>query len=132
MNEIILKLIYVCHILVVLFVIVTPFTNSNYFLLLHAIIVPFIVFHWIINDNTCSLTLMEQKIRRELYGVQPKKDECFTCQLIEPIYDFKKNYDLFSNYIYAFTIVLWLISVYKLYNKYSSGHIKTYNDLFII
>lgn len=130
MNELFLKLITFIHILIILFIVIVPFTNSNYFLLLHAIVVPFIMIHWILNDNTCVLTLLEKNIREQLYGIAPKKDECFTCNLIEPIYDFKSNYESMSAAIYIITLVLWGISVYKLYSKWKCGEIKTFTDLF--
>src|SRR4029079_11610582 len=113
-----------------IFIIIVPFTNSNYFLLLYVVIVPFIVFHWILNDNTCVLTVLEKNIRMKLYGTVPKKEECFTCQLIEPVYDFKNNYESMSTAIYVVTFILWGICVYKLYSKWQCGEIKTFNDLF--
>lgn len=132
MNELFLQLITFIHILFILFVIIVPFTNSTYFLLLYAIILPFIMLHWIINDNTCILTIIEKNIRQQLYGVKPKKEDCFTCNLIEPIYDFKNNYESMSTAIYIITFVLWGISVYKLFSKWKYGEIKTFNDLFCI
>lgn len=131
MQELLLYLITILHLLFILFVVVTPLTNSTYFLFLHAIFVPFMIFHWILNDNTCALTVIEKKIREQLYGTVQSED-CFTCRLIEPVYDFKKNYSSFSTMIYIITISLWLVSVYKLYNKYKSGEISEFGDLFII
>ena len=129
LKNILLKLITFIHILFVLFIILTPLSNSNYFLLLHAIMVPFIIFHWICNDNTCILTLIERKLRKEITG---KDDEdCITCQLIEPIYDFKKNNQSLSTFIYCTTISLWLISALKLYYKYHTGSITSLRDLVI-
>ena len=110
---------------------VTPFTNSNYFLLLHAIFVPFLILHWICNDNTCILTIIERKLRKEIYG-KVDEDECITCKLIEPVYDFRKNYKTFTILIYAITILLFLISSGKLYYKYSIGEIRNFRDLFVI
>ena len=130
MNELCLQMIRLIHILVILFIVIVPFMSSTYLLLLYVIIVPFIMIHWILNDNTCILTIIEKNIRQQVYGTQPKKEECFTCQLIEPIYDFNKNYQSMSTAIYVITIVLWLIAVYKLYSKYKGGEIKSLYDLF--
>jgi len=89
--------------------------------------------HWILNDNTCVLTLIEKKIRTHINGgIQVNDMECFTCQLINPIYDFRSNYDDYSTLIYLLTILLWLISISKLFYKYCNGNIKTLLDLFII
>jgi len=172
LQDILLKVITALHIIYILFVVITPFTNSNYFLLLHSITIPFMMMHWVCNDNTCVLTLIERKIREKIGkgkeeesklegGKQEskleesklegklegskqesklegskqeiKKDEdCFTCKLIEPVYDFKKNYAKFTIFIYIITISLWLISIGKLGYKYKSGQIKDYREIFLI
>lgn len=132
MNYLILKLITLTHLLLVLFIIAIPFTDSNYFLLLHAIFIPFMMIHWICNDNTCVLTIVERKIRKMIKKEKEDDKDCFTCRLIEPIYDFKKNYESFSKTIYLVTIGLWLISAGRLYYMYQIGDIKSYYDLFII
>lgn len=129
MNKLLLNLIVILHTLYTLFVIVTPFIGTNYFLLIHSIIVPFMIFHWLINDNTCALTLFEQKLREQIYGSNINKEECFTCKLIEPVYDFKSNYASFSSTIYFVTVFLWSFSVYKLYYKYKSGEIQSFKHL---
>ena len=131
MNKLILNLIMFIHFCVVLFVVIIPFTNSNYFLLMHSVIVPFIMIHWMLNDNTCILSIAEKKIREHLYGGEIADDDCFTCRIINPIYDFKANNQDFSTIIYIITSVLWLISAGKLYNKYKNGEIKTIYDFTI-
>ena len=131
-NEILLKAITIVHILFVIAVLVTPFLNSNYFLMLHAIFVPFIMLHWICNDNTCVLTLVERFLRKKIYGDNAKEDDCVTCKLIEPVYNFRNNYKTFTTIIYAITISLWCVSAGRLYYKYSTGDITHYTDLFQI
>jgi hypothetical protein len=131
-KEILLNIITILHMIFVLFVIVVPFTSSNYLLFLHALFIPFLLFHWILNDNTCALTIIERKLRQQISGSDKIDDECITCKLIEPVYDFRKNHETFTTIIYTITITLWLISVYKLYSGYSSGSISTWRDLFKI
>ena len=127
-NQSILVLITVLHLIIVLFIIITPFTNSNYLLLLYVITVPFIILHWVMNNNTCSLTVAEKFIRQKTYGVLLNDDECFTYNLIAPIYDFNKNYETFSNFIYLSTFSLLSIACYKLFNKIYNGEIKNIAD----
>lgn len=127
MDIIFLRLIQVLHIIFILFVMLAPFVNSNYFLTLHAIFIPFMISHWICNDNTCCLTLVERNIKKRLDPNYTDND-CFTCQLIEPVYDFKKNYKEYTVMIYTITILLWMVSVSKLYNRYKSGSITKYKD----
>jgi hypothetical protein len=86
--------------------------------------------HWLLNNNACALTLIEQALRSKLYGIPANKDECFTCRLIEPVYDFKSNHEEFSQVLYVISIILWTISVYKIYKKYKNKEINTIYDLF--
>lgn len=130
LQYILLKFITLIHIMFVLFIVVTPFTNSTYLLFLHFIFVPFMLLHWMLNNNTCILTVIEKKLRKEIYG-ETKDDDCITCKLIEPVYDFRNNYQTFSTIIYSITILLWLISAGKLFYKYHTGNITSFRDLFI-
>jgi hypothetical protein len=114
------------------FVLAAPFSNSNYLMLLHAIVVPFIILHWLLNNNTCCLTVAEKYVREKNTGFSVKEGDCFTYQLVAPIYDFNKNNQAFSTFIYLLTISLWIISVYNISNKICKGEINTINDLCLI
>jgi hypothetical protein len=129
MYKLILDLIVGLHIIFVLFVVLTPFFGNNYLLMLHGIVVPFMMLHWVLNDNSCALTIIEKSMREQLYGVA-NSSECFTCRLIEPVYDFKNNYESLSNIIYTVTLGLWFISVYKLTCRFRAGEITSLNDFF--
>lgn len=123
-----LRSITIIHLLLILFVVLVPFFNDNFLLLLHIMIVPFILFHWLMNDNNCSLTLIEKSLRKKIYGSSDLT--CFTCQLIEPVYDFNKNFDRMTKLLYLITILLIFISIYKIYCKFKKGEIETILDLF--
>lgn len=129
-DQIMLKLITGLHLLFILFMVITPFTNSVYLLFMHFIISPVVVCHWLLNNNVCALTMMELTLREKLYGSSNKSD-CITCKLIDPVYDFKNNYDSFSTLIYIITGSLWLISTYKICKKIQSGEIKSIYDITI-
>lgn len=131
MDELLLKLVICLHTMFIIFVIITPFINSNYFLLLHAVFLPFLMGHWVLNDNTCVLTVVEKNLRKKL-NKDFDENECFTCRLIEPIYDFKKNYQKFSIFIYIVTVLLWFVSSGKLFCKYRNGEINNWVDFFAI
>lgn len=124
MNEIIGQIIHILHTILIIGVVGVPFLNMPYFLLLHSVFVPFMILHWLVNDNTCVLTTLERNITHK------KDDECITCRLINPIFDFKKNNSNNSKTIYIITIVLWCISTLKLYLMYKSGKLSSLNDLF--
>ena len=94
----------ILHIAFILFVILVPLTNSNYLLFTYSIFIPFMILHWILNDNTCALTYIEQYVRTKITGKPSDKKDCITYKLISPIYDFNKNYNSFSTFIYIITI----------------------------
>lgn len=128
LRELAIKLITLLHVLFIVFVLVTPFTWSNYFLLLHVITMPFIVIHWLANNNICALTLIERKLR----GKSSNDKDCFTCRLIEPVYDVHKNYKTYSCFIYILVTSLWLISVGKLFWEYQMGNLDSIDKVFRI
>ena len=132
-DSLALVIITILHIIVILFVLITPFTNYNYFLFMHAIIVPFIMLHWYLNNNTCSLTIAEKEIRKRMNGGSKNvdDDECYTYKFIAPIYDFNKNHEEYSKFIYILTSGLWFITLYKLYGKFKDGSIKSFTDLML-
>lgn len=127
-NESLLILINIIHIIVIIFVLCVPFSNSNYLLLVHIVVVPFIMLHWILNNNTCCLTIAEKYIRQELSQTKINEEDCFTYKLIAPIYDFNKNYKNFDTFIYILTLSTWLISIYNITGKIFNGEIKTLTD----
>jgi hypothetical protein len=128
-NESILWLITVLHVLVIIFVVGAPFSDSNYLLIMHLIIVPFILLHWVLNNNTCSLTVAEKFIRDATAGNNMDKEDCFTYKFIAPIYDFNKNHNDYSTFTYILAIGLWLTTVYNLLRKYKNNEINSFADL---
>ena len=88
--------------------------------------------HWYVNNDMCALTLMEKKIREKINGKQNAENDCFTCKIIEPVYNFKNNNVDKTKFIYTTMILLWSISIFKLYTYYKSGKIHKFSDLFIL
>ncbi len=128
MNNLIYLIIYIIHLIVLLFVIVAPFTNSNYLLFMHSIIVPFIMLHWLLNNDNCAATMIEKYARGG--GTSEVKDEdCISYKIVAPIYNLTKDYADYSTITWTVTISLWLISLSKLYMKYQNGEIKKIKDL---
>lgn len=130
MNFFILKLITMVHLLFVIFVVVAPMTNSNYLMMLHSAFLPFLIVHWIFNDSTCAITMAERYLRKKLYGHDYEDDECITCRIVEPVYDFRNNYEQHTKIIYSITMILWAVSFSRLCCKYSEGNISSWQDLF--
>lgn len=121
-DKLILFIINIIHYIVILCVIFIPFTNNSLLLLLHSIIIPFILFHWYLNNDTCALTLLEKFVREKINDDKNKvikEEDCITYKIISPIYNFT-NYNK-SKVIWIITILLWLLSSIKVYNKYSNN-----------
>jgi hypothetical protein len=126
-----LNIITFLHILFFIFMVGAPFVNSNYILFLHFILVPFLMLHWICNDNTCALTIAEKAIRKQ-FSDNVNSSDCVTCLVIEPVYDFRKNNADYTALIYAVAILLWCITAYRLFSRYRSGKLSSFTDLFTI
>lgn len=131
LKELQLLVVSVLHLILMLCVILVPFSDMNYLLLLHLICTPFMMLHWLVNENICFLSLVEKKLRKELYG-EINDDYCFSCKLVEPVYDFKKNNEQFSTIIYGVTLFLWFITIIRFGNKINTGEISSYRDIFLI
>ena len=127
-----LYLIKALHLAIIIFVVGTPFLNINYFLLLHVITVPFIMFHWILNNNTCALTIAEHFITEKITGKKVDPRESFMSNLINPVYDFADNHRDLDILLYIVVSILFLISALRLIKKKLDGEIKTLTDLFRI
>ena len=121
MNNIITTSILTIHTLCAAFVILTPFIGTNYFMLLHFIIIPFIVLHWYIEDSTCALTLIEYNIRKYCYG-KARRTDCYMAKIVEPVYDFKKDNIEYVYPIYIITFALWIITIMKLVKNYKKSN----------
>lgn len=102
MNRIALMFIKMIHWMLILFLILSPFSNNEWILTLHMIIVPGIVIHWITNNNICSLTYLESK----LSGTS--LNETFIGQILHPFFEID------NKLIYCIILALWLITLWKL------------------
>lgn len=95
------------HYLVLAFVLITPFTNNIQLLILYSVFIPFLYLHWLTNNNVCALTTLERMIKGN-------NKQCFTCDIINPIFNFHMDYDEYSRYTYLITGFLWIIVILKL------------------
>ena len=91
------------HFILIMFIIIIPFTNNESLLTLHAIGLPGLIIHWITNNNVCSLTLLESQLTGE-----SMENTCIG-KIMHPFFEIN-DYT-----IYAIMIGLWFITLYKLY-----------------
>ncbi len=127
LNKLLLFIINIIHILVILFVVIVPFTNNDFLLMIHTIIIPFIMVHWLLNNDTCAITLAEQFVRVQMNGGKPVDDkECIAYKVIGPVYTFMNDYADYSTWTWSLTTGLWFMSTFKVVNKYKTGELNKY------
>jgi hypothetical protein len=128
MSNIVANIIWFLHLIFIILVVIVPFSNSPYLLMMHSIFIPFMILHWVTNNDTCVLTTIE-KVARDIKKKEDEND-CLTCKLINPVFNFKKDNEKSSKFIYIITITLWLFSITKLGLKYKRNEITKLKDLF--
>ncbi len=108
-NAFLANVCWVLHIAFVLWVLIVPFTNNEPMLVLHLIVLPFLWFHWWVNDDTCALTLAERSLR----GVP--SEESFFHNLVSPVYKIRDS-DM-RTASWAISILLWLVTLAKVLQR---------------
>ena len=84
-----------------------PFSGIDEFVLMHAIVCPFLMLHWIMDADGCVLTLMEKQLR----GLE-HDGESFIHKIVAPIYVIEDA--TLKHIVFAATIALWAVSLSKL------------------
>ena len=85
---------------------VVPFMKNTQNLEFYSLLVPFIFFHWSVNDDTCALTQMEMAVTGN------SKDETFFGRIMGPIY--KMDDTEANNFLKSIFFFLWLLVQYRL------------------
>lgn len=114
MSEFSANIIFVIHVLVVLFFVVTPFLDVDKYgplLILHALSTIFIWFHWWLNDDTCALTVIEGQMRG-LTWEECKSGKSFFHKIVSPIY--KIEDEQVREISWGISFVLWIITMAKI------------------
>lgn len=101
-----LHLVQLVHFIGIIWMIIIPFQDEVNLLVVHVSASLSILIHWLANDNTCFLSMVEAKIR----GIP--KNSGFIHSLIAPIYDMNKIQ--INCFAYAALFLLAIISIYKI------------------
>jgi len=101
-----MNIIFYIHLLLFLTVLIVPFLKNKELLELYSILIPFIFYHWSVNDDTCALTQME------MYVTGNSKEETFFGRIMGPIY--KMDDTDANNLLKTVMFGLWLFVQYKL------------------
>ena len=88
------------HALVVAWAVIAPFSKWKHLRLTYVIFAPFLMLHWLLNNDTCALTTIECALR----GLDDCSDS-FVHKIVSPIY---KISDSTARAIaWTFTLVSW-------------------------
>lgn len=91
------------HCAFVLFMAWAPFSGNRVALVMHLLLTPFLWVHWLCNDDTCALTVLERRLR----GVDD--DDSFFYALVSPVY--KVRDDMVRWVAWLASVVLWLVTL---------------------
>ena len=101
-----MNIIFFIHLVCFLTLLVVPFMKNKQNLEFYSLVVPFIFFHWSVNDDTCALTQMEMFVTGE------KKENTFFGKIMGPIY--KMDDTDANNLLKSVLFFLWLFVQYRL------------------
>ena len=111
MREICANVIWILHIILMIVVVYSPFSKNERMLKLNMLLIPFLILHWITNNDTCALTELEKYIRNT-----KNTYDTFFGMLVGPVFKLN-NIDNLGRYaIYASSITLWILSLYEYKN----------------
>lgn len=100
------------HYLILIFSIFAIFGNE-FWLTLHFLALPTMMFHWITNQNACSLTILEAQLTNK------SMDKTFIADVLYPFFGMSDN-----KIIWTLCLVWWLIGAYRLKTEYNFGILK--------
>ena len=80
-----MNIIFLIHLIFLLWILIVPFTNNRRNLEFYSMIIPFIFYHWSVNDDTCALT------QAEMYVTGRDKEKTFMGRVVGPIYKMEEN-----------------------------------------
>ncbi len=101
-----MNIIFLIHVIFLLWILIIPFTNDRRSLEFYSMAIPFIFYHWSVNDDTCALTQME------MYVTGNAKEETFFGRIMGPIY--KMDDTDANNLLKTLMFGLWLFVQYRL------------------
>lgn len=106
LKQVTIMIIQILHLLLILYVLYGPLLKNPLNMFVYLLIIPMLVLHWVFNNNSCMLTILESKMRNI------SLDKGFIYRVITPI--FKINHLELSNVIYFVTITWWIWVMIKM------------------
>lgn len=102
------KIIFGIHVAIVLTFAIIPFLSDQRLLMMYSLVIPFLFYHWAINDDTCFLTQLECMFTNE------PKERTFMGRVVGPVY--KLSDDAIGKLLKTIMFALWFLVQWKLGN----------------
>lgn len=96
----------ILHCAFVGFMVLAPFATDRAWVAAHALVTPFLWLHWLLNDDSCVLTLVEARLR----GVDDH--DSFFYKVVSPVYKVRDE-DVRVASWYA-SAALWAVTLARL------------------
>ena len=104
--------VHYIHMALLILGIFIPFSNNKSWLIIYSLCIPFLFFHWSMNDDTCAITYLEQYIRGE-----SNKHKTFVGQIMNGVYILPEDY--MSKALKCIFLSLWVFVQYRLERIFS-------------
>lgn len=115
LSKISITIIQILHVFVMLAVLIIPFIQESIYIdILYIIFIPFLLLHWLTNNDNCVLTIIENKLRGK--NIHDRNiNTNFAYRFFKPIYTLPIL--LNSRFVYFPVIILYFIKLYKINNN---------------
>ena len=100
-----MNIFFIFHLYLFVLAIIIPFIGNQKYLEFYSLLIPFLMFHWIMNNDTCVLTIIER-------WFIPSEQQTFSERLIGPIYNLSNE---------AIKVILFTLWIFV---QYRTGHLK--------
>lgn len=111
-------IVQMIHLGFIAWMIYAPFSGIDELIVLHSIICPFLILHWMMNADGCVLTLIEKHLR----GLE-NDGESFIHKIVAPIYVIEDS--TLKQFVFIVTLGLWMVSLKQL-------NIQRIKDMFVL
>ena len=101
-----MNIIFFLHAFFIIAILVAPFLNNRENLEFYSLLIPFLFFHWSVNDDTCALTQLEMSMTGQ------EKEQTFMGRLVGPIYKMEDN-DV-NKMTKSIFFLLWAVVQYRI------------------
>lgn len=109
-KNILLPFVKIIHLSIILFVILSPFSNAPGFLVLNSTLTMSLITHWISSSDICCLSLLES-----YFSGKPYKNT-FIHSLVSPVYNLPES--VLSKIAWGITIGSFVVSISKLFKTF--------------